>query len=342
MCLLFGLLVFHACAQLVVVPDPSAAVIAQILEGAGVSITNVEIDCPASAMGRFTGSSSLPWEDGLLLTTGSVFAAVGTAWNNSSVINQGGSDPDLAVLSGSAVYDVCILEFECIPMGDTLQFNYVFGSEEYPEFVCSFNDVFGLFLSGPESLGPFINDATNVALIPGSQLPVSINTIHGGLNNNPFDPTCPAINSMLYVNNGNGSTVAYDGMTTDLVATAVVVPGATYRFKLAVGDANDRLYDSGVFLQAFSFRSTSISTGRTESSLSRPVVLQDGDHMVCVMPEGHVGGEFRLFSITGAEVMRGRVKGDQVSISTEMLRRGVYVLHFPASSSLMPVRFVKE
>jgi len=65
--------------------------------------------------------------------------------------------PDLSVLAaGFQTFDASILEFDFIPQSDTLKFNYIFGSEEYPEYVNSgYNDVFGFFISGPGIAGPF-------------------------------------------------------------------------------------------------------------------------------------------------------------------------------------------
>ena len=94
-----------------------------------------------------------------------------------------GSDPDLLAITspGNDIQDISILEFDFVPTGDSLKFNYVFGSEEYPSFNCSatFNDVFGFFLSGPGISGPYTNNAANIALVPGTSLPVSIANIHG-------------------------------------------------------------------------------------------------------------------------------------------------------------------
>jgi hypothetical protein len=74
------------------------------------------------------------------------------------------------------------LEFDFVPTGDSLQFRYVFGSEEYTSYTCAdYNDAFGFFLSGPGIAGPFSNGAAiNIALVPGTTVPVSISTLNGG------------------------------------------------------------------------------------------------------------------------------------------------------------------
>ena len=82
-----------------------------------------------------------------------------------------------ALIPGFFTNDACVLEFEfsCDTEPEGFSFKYVFGSEEYNEYVdTTFNDVFGFFLDGE-----------NIALIPGTPTPVSINNVNCG---NPFNP----------------------------------------------------------------------------------------------------------------------------------------------------------
>jgi hypothetical protein len=57
--------------------------------------------------------------------------------------------------------------------------------------------------------------------------------------------------------------VVYDGFTVVLEAKRQVECGQTYHIKLAIGDALDQAYDSGVFLEAGSFTSTPFIPSRT-------------------------------------------------------------------------------
>ena len=179
--------------------------------------------------------------------------------------------------------DAAVLEFDFVPTGDSVQFRYVFASEEYPDYVCSINDAFGFFISGPGITGPYDGgvggNAANIALIPGTNNPVTINTV----NNGPLFPsaTCPPSNAMYFVENYPGtSTLAfpYDGFTRILVATARVICGETYHIKLAVGDASDGIFDSAVFLEAGSFSSNQIVISPTTSypNIGGDTVLYEG------------------------------------------------------------------
>src|SRR5205823_743581 len=124
-----------------------------------------------------------------------------------------------------STYDACILEFDFKPAGDTVKFNYVFGSEEYTSFTCSsFNDVFGFFISGPGFAVP-----TNIALVPGTTIPVCINSVNCGATGFYSTSTCAALGPgspfcTYYVNNSAGTTITYDGITTTLTAIAGVTP----------------------------------------------------------------------------------------------------------------------
>ncbi len=203
--------------------------------------------------------------EGVLLTTGKGTFALGpnTSHNNlmtgqmpSTTAN--GSDPDLVLLSGNSISSSAILEFDFLATGLELNFDFIFGSEEYAGYVNSINDSFGFFLSGPGITGIYSNNAKNIALVPNTNIPVSINTINNGLNNNG---SC--VNCSYYHNNGptgmnpNTSTietVEYDGFTTVLQAKSSLRCGQMYHIKLAIGNVSDNLLDSGVFLKNFSIK----------------------------------------------------------------------------------------
>lgn len=198
------------------------------------------------AYGYFTkGNSSFPFESGIILASGDIENAEGPNGSGSSGngISSGG-DPDLQALSpGYTIYDATVLEFDFIPASDTIRFNYIFGSEEFPEFVGSnYNDVFGFFLSGPGINGPYSNNAVNIAILPNSQ-PVTIDNVDPG-----YYIGSPGTAAGTFNN-----AVEYDGNTIVLTAQYVLTACETYHIKLAVGDAGDSAYDSGVFIEAGSF-----------------------------------------------------------------------------------------
>ena len=252
-----------------------------VLVGSGITVTNVTYNGGSAAVqhqsvGEFTDPAlSVEIGNGVILATGN--ANLAQQNNNDGAQSLGGgnyfpqsTDPDLlGISSHDSIYDFCIVEFDFVPMGDTISFNYVFASEEYNEFVCSdYNDVFGFFLSGPNPAGGNYN-AYNLARVPDPVTPgnftntmVAINTINNGTvgafgmaaNCNSIDANWASYNT-FFVNNP-ANQYSYDGRTVALPAEAIVTCGETYHIKLAIGDAGDPWYDSGVFLEAGSFTSS--------------------------------------------------------------------------------------
>lgn len=215
----------------------SADSVLNTLFGAGVTVSNVVLTCDtAVAMGRFqNGMSSIGLNDGIILSTGDIQSAVGpnSIGGTTGILGTPG-DADLSsLMGGMSTMDACVISFDIASVCDTLVIQYVFASEEYPEFVGSpFNDVFGFFIAGPGYTG-----LHNMATIPATGQPVAINSVNAITNPN------------LFVDNTAGTGIEYDGFTLPMIAYAAVTPGATYQMKLGVADVSDQIYDSAVLLR---------------------------------------------------------------------------------------------
>jgi len=232
---------FNSFGQLQVSDTLNNNQLAELLVGSGVTINNVTVNCPSVAYGEFDGTNSnIGLPKGIMLTTGDINLAVGpNSIGSAGLDNFSPSTAYLTGLAGLTTYDACIFEFDVLPKGDTLRFPYVFGSEEYLEFVnIGFNDVFAFTIDGPNPAGGnYVNQ--NIALIPGTATPVTIDNVNNLLNaayyfNNEFPP---------------GLTVEYDGFTVNLVAKVPVTPCQSYHLRLQIADAGDGIYDSGVFVE---------------------------------------------------------------------------------------------
>ncbi len=280
-------------AQINVTPAQTAAVLAQKLAGQGVVVLNPVLHCAGIANGLFTvTSSNLRLDSGIVLTTGRAATIPGYYGVNgpsealaTTAVGTSG-DSSLDALAGQQTIDACALEFDVIPAGDTVSIDYVFSSEEYISAVCGpFNDAFAFFISGPG-----ISGTDNMALVPGTNIPVTINSIndgvpgtHGNITNclimgagSPF--------TAYYRENGEGTTLTHRGMTAVLRAMHTVVPCQTYHFKIVIADAGNDLYDSGVFLEA-----GSLTTGNYRvAALPAPVA---DSAAVCI--KGCLPGKFR-------------------------------------------------
>jgi uncharacterized repeat protein (TIGR01451 family) len=250
----------------------TAQQLANLLAGTGVTVSNVTFTGTNNAAGTFSGGTGVVgFESGVVLGTGSVqttSTAKGVEGPNEQegVTTQNGSagDTDLTTLSGVTTNDAAVLEFDFVPQFSTIQFSYVFSSDEYNEFAnTQFNDTFAFFVNG-----------TNCALVPGTSSPVSVNTINGG---KPFGTN--AQNPQFYRNNSTSDPgpatidTEMDGLTTVLPCNALVNAGVSNRMKLAIADGSDARLDSNVFLRADSLVSgTAITTSLSGGGQSGPQI----------------------------------------------------------------------
>ncbi len=226
-----------------------------VLLNSCINISNIQYTGAFRAIGSFNGTASnLGLNTGIILTNGRVNNAPGpNNIANRSTNNALTGDAQLTAIAGTNTFDASILEFDFIPYSDTIRFEYIYASEEYNEYVGLFNDPVAFFISGPGYGTPY-----NIARVPGSTTPVSINTI-----NNGYSAVCPAtgpcVNCAYYFDNCGGTTVQYDGFTNPMTAFAVVQPCQQYRIKIAIADALDRIYDSAVMLKAGSFTAGNVA-----------------------------------------------------------------------------------
>ena len=232
-----------ACATLVALAAPASAAVvttdltgeataddlANRLAGEGVAVSNVSYTGNEAAAGSFVGGDGIVGlDEGVILSSGNIADVVGSNQSAGTTTSFGtAGDADLTTLVGASTFDAAVLEFDFVPTTSQVQFNYVFSSEEYNEFVnLGFNDVFGFFVNG-----------TNCALVGEPPVPVSIDTINGGSN------------ASLYIDNTGGQLeTEMDGLTVVLTCVASVTADDTNHMKLAIADTGDTSLDSAVFL----------------------------------------------------------------------------------------------
>ncbi|WP_026292894.1 choice-of-anchor L domain-containing protein [Rubritalea marina] len=228
-------------AQTTITPMDSAEALAQSLVGPGIQISNVQYTGSNGASGYFSGGYAAGNDigSGVILTSGlasSAGANSNTSESTSTNLRAAGDSTLNTLIPGYSTYDATVLSFDFVSSGDSAYFNYAFASEEYVEWVgSSFNDVFGFFVNGE-----------NVALLPGTDTAVSINTVSNVNNADLFND-----NSI-----GNGAPYAfeYDGFTDVFTAEITgLEAGQSYNIMMGIADAGDNYYDSAVFIQAGSF-----------------------------------------------------------------------------------------
>jgi hypothetical protein len=258
-CILFLLLPALSFSQLTTSSANTVNFLIQnVLVGSpSVYVSNISYTGAASARGTFNcvGACNVGIGSGVLLTTGNVNKAIGP--NNSTGSGQANNtsgDPDLLTLapSSTGATDAAVLKFDFMVPNDSIKFKYVWASEEYHDFVnTNCNDVFGFFVSGPRITGK-----KNIALIPGTTTPISINNVNNGQTPGGGPSAGPCTNCQYFIDNYGSNTIQYDGMTTVLTAGTEVCPCEVYTLKLATQDFCDPNFDSGVFFEGGSFQPT--------------------------------------------------------------------------------------
>ena len=241
------------------------------LAGEGVELSNGKFNNVAgivtsNQIGSFNRNNytQFPFATGLVMTTGACSVAAGpnSSSSSSSTANVTYHDALLQQYNqGYTVQNSAALDFDFLAYADTFAFHYIFGSEEYPSFVCaSYNDLFIFLLTGPD---PVTNQVVthNVAVIPGTVsatypdgLPVSINTVNACTSCSGSN-CYPATYSAYFITNTSTNGIEYNGYTVELAAEGTINACDTYHMHLAICNAGDNSYDSGVFLEGKSFKS---------------------------------------------------------------------------------------
>jgi len=243
---------------------------------------NLTFSGDPTSVGYFENGYFLDMESGkgIVLTSGSANDAdksnVCSSSSNASTNNSGiEGDADLSSLSGGASnHDACIIEFDFKPITNFVEYNFVFASEEYNDYVfASFNDVFGLLIGGYGINGPYTNNSENIALLPDSVTIIAIDNINKGKGGN----TCTGAptgctNCEYFINNSEPSDPAfskfvYDAYTSILTAYKSITHNEWYHIKIAIGDSGDSIYDSAIFLEKKSFKSGSITASPWQKSM---------------------------------------------------------------------------
>ena len=309
-------------SQLTVTSGFTAQDYVQSLVGPGIIVSNVTMtNNSAAQIGFFDGqNSNIGFNSGVIMAAGPVTGLEGTgAMQDNGQPGNGLGDPDLLTVAQSVtsnpqvgfindVNDAITLEFDFVPSSNVASFNFVFSSDEYTTYVNSqFNDVFAFFVSGPGITGPFASPAgfpggaQNVAVIPGTNTPITISTIFPpGLIGEP-----PAgLNPQYYIDNTGGTSHTHNGFTVPIPVELSVQCGETYHFRFAIGDCQDDFLNTAVFLEAGSFVSDAVDV--TVATVSGDTTIVEGctdANFIFTRPEGEVGDTLIVnYQIGGAAV----------------------------------------
>ncbi|WP_395065770.1 choice-of-anchor L domain-containing protein, partial [Flavobacterium sp.] len=244
-----------------------------------------------NGIGYFTNTNpAFPLANGVVLSTGNVASAPGpntvsqsagnAAWVGDTqlfnYIQSLGIDPGL-----NSYNNATVLQFDFVPLSNTMSFDFLFASEEYGTYQCDYSDAFAFFLTNLTTSSAPIN----LALVPGTIDPISVTTIRDGAYFSGFGTNCGSLhdNYFGFFNNGTtataGTATNFNGQTVRMTAGATVIPNNTYHIKLVIADRNDNSFDSAVFLGGGSFNIGSVIT--SGSGFTNPSYTVAGGTAIC-------------------------------------------------------------
>lgn len=283
--------------------------------GPNYTVTNATVTGAYGSIGQFDGTQcNVGLTRGIILSSGTILNTDKgphgpNDYDDCSTYHGYPGNPFLTSIGdGTPTYDATIIEFDVIPWVDSIQFHYVFGSEEYPDFVGSeFNDVIAIAISGPG-----INGNKNLAVTPYSD-PVNINNV-----NHMYNPT-------LYVDNSNGPTVneiEFNGFTKNTFAKINNLQiGQTYHVFIGIADCADGGWDSGLFVEAC--ENCNYNLNIAEASKNRfQLYPNPAEDYLTIQTEEEA--QLRIVSFEGKIVIETMITPQTNSIDISSLPTGTY------------------
>lgn len=209
-----------------------------------------------NGIGFFTNTNaSFPMQTGVVLSTGNALSAAGpntseldegnAAWTGDAALEATLAAAGISMTSANAT----VLEFDFTPISPNFSFDFIFASEEYGNFQCQFSDAFAFLLTNVNT-----GVTTNLAVVPGTNQPISVVTIRDFL----YNSSCPSANPQYFQSynggsNAGSSAINFNGQTVLMNASATLTPNVPYHIKLVIADRSDYKSDSAIFIMGDSF-----------------------------------------------------------------------------------------
>jgi hypothetical protein len=184
-----------------------------------------------------------PGDTGVILSTGRVrdFTRNNGDPNRSAstTTNTRGenNNPDFNAAAGTRTYDASYIDVDFVPTGEVLTMQFVFASEEYPEFQTSvYQDFVGVWINGSQ---------VDLVVGNGDTDPANINA---------------DTNQNLYLDNASDAyNTEMDGLTLTLSLSIPVIPDAVNSIRIGVADVADANYDSNLLIAADSVQTSLVA-----------------------------------------------------------------------------------
>ena len=247
----------------------TATQMANTIFGNGVTVTGASYSGSSYSSAIYSNGDAVagnvtPGDTGVIFSTGqaSDFTNNGGQSNQdtNTSTNSGGQNNEAGfnALAGASTYDASYLDVDFIPTDDVMTMQFVFSSDEYPEYTNSiYNDAVGVWING--SLVP-------LAITDNG---TTINSINQNNNINLYnDNTSDQFNTEM------------DGFTLTMTLTIPVNAGVVNSIRIGIADVGDSNYDSNLLIAADSVQTQLIASQdlvTMQDSTTKTVDVLDND-----------------------------------------------------------------
>lgn len=232
--------------------NASAIAMAESIFGDGVTVIGASYtgDNRSSAIysnGDALAPGATPGDSGVILSTGfaSNFTRSGGDPNvstrtSSNTFGQN-NNSDFNEAAGTRTFDASYLDVSFIPTSDVMTMQFVFSSEEYPEFENSiYQDFVGVWVNGTQ---------VDMSISGGDADPSNINS---------------SSNENLFLDNsGDDYNTEMDGLTITMTLKMNVIPGAVNNIRIGIADVSDSRYDSNLLIAGNSVQTDLVANADT-------------------------------------------------------------------------------
>ncbi len=284
-------------SELSIDENATAVTMAETIFGDGVTVVGASYTGDNRSSGTYSGGDTTspgvtPGDTGVILSTGRTrdFTQSWGDSNHSSSTSTNTSgqnnNADFNAAAGARTYDASYLDVDFIPTGDTMTMQFVFSSEEYPEYVNSlYQDFVGVWVNGTQ---------VELSIGNGDADPGNLNS---GNNEN------------LYVDNtADQYNTEMDGFTVTMTLTMTVVPGVVNSIRIGIADVSDSSYDSNLLIAGDSVQTVLIAN----DDATHLTALQTKTIDVLGNDINTSGNSLTITQVNGVDV----VAGDTVVLTT--------------------------